>query len=246
FTGDGFLGVCVEWKVALLYVVNIYSPCTMAEKRKLWKDLIEFKLSNEPGDWCLGGDFNSITKVGERRGSNGVSGHTERVEFSQFIDDLEVIDIPVTGKKFTWFSSDGSVMSRLDHFLLSEGFIEKGGISNQCIGDRDISDHCPIWLMSSKLNWGPKPFRFNNCWLEHPDFLAFVKTTWENMEIQGKKAFIIKEKLKRLKEALKVWNHEVFGILDLKIDKTVKELNEVEELLANGISDPSTLNSGIE
>jgi exonuclease III len=168
FNGDGFLGLCVEWKSGLLYIVNVYSPCSLSGKRKLWNDLLEFKLNNEPGDWCLGGDFNSISKVGERRGRNGPGSQSERAEFVSFIDALEVTDVPVTGKKFTWFSADGSAMSRLDRFLLSEGFIEKGGISNQMVGDRDISDHCPIWLECTRLNWGPKPFKFLNCWLQHP------------------------------------------------------------------------------
>ena len=70
FTGDGFLGVCVEWKAGLLYIVNVYSSCNISGKRKLWTDLIDFKLNNEPGEWCLGGDFNLISKVGERRGSS--------------------------------------------------------------------------------------------------------------------------------------------------------------------------------
>ncbi|GAU28116.1 hypothetical protein TSUD_295530 [Trifolium subterraneum] len=98
---------------------------------------------------------------------------------------MEVIDVPVTGKKFSWFNADGSAMSRLDRFLLSDGFIEKGGISNQWIGDCDISDHCPIWLVCSKLDWGPKPFKFNNCWLQHPNFIPFVAETWKNLEVKG-------------------------------------------------------------
>jgi hypothetical protein len=243
FSGDGFLGVCGVWKDSLIYVVNIYSPCSIAGKRKLWSDLLDFKLNNASGEWCLGGDFNSILKSWERRGSSNAGGSTERTEFSQFCDDMEVVDIPVLGKKFTWFNSDGSAMSRLDRFLLSDGFISKGGISNQWVGDRDISDHCPIWLLCSEQNWGPKPFKFNNCWLQHPDFISFVKNTWESLEIHGKKAFVIKEKLKRLKEALRTWNREVFGVLDLDIDKTVKEMNEIEEQIANGVSDSSNLNS---
>ncbi|PNX95639.1 cysteine-rich receptor-like protein kinase, partial [Trifolium pratense] len=211
-------------------------------KRKLWSDLVNFKLNNEPGEWCLGGDFNSVTKVSERKGCNGAGGLSERAEFSQFIDAFEVVDIPLVGKKYTWFNSDGSAMSRLDRFLLSEGFIEKGNFTNQWVGDRDISDHCPIWLSFSNLNWGPKPFKFNNCWLQHPDFFEFVKQTWENMDIRGKKAFVLKEKLRKMKDNLKVWNREVFGILDLNIYKTVKELNEVEEVLANGLNDPITTN----
>ncbi|MCI41594.1 hypothetical protein A2U01_0062827, partial [Trifolium medium] len=44
---------------------------------------------------------------------------------------MEVVDVPVTGKKFTWFSADGKAMSRLDRFLLSKGFIDKAGVSGQ-------------------------------------------------------------------------------------------------------------------
>ncbi|PNX54610.1 cysteine-rich receptor-like protein kinase, partial [Trifolium pratense] len=214
----------------------------MPGKQKLWPGLLNFKLNNEPGEWCLGGDFNSITKVGERKGCNSVGGKSERAEFAEFINAFEVVDIPLVDKKFSWFNSDGSAISRLDRFFLSEGFIEKGSISNQWVGGRNISDHCPIWLSCSNLNWGPKPFKFNNYWLQHPDFFAFVKQTWENLDIRGKKTFVLKEKLRKLKEILKVWNREVFGILDLNIDKTVKELNEVEELIANGHNDPITSN----
>ncbi|MCI20516.1 hypothetical protein A2U01_0041678 [Trifolium medium] len=138
---------------------------------------------------------------------------------------MEVIDVPVTGKNFIWFSVDGKAMSRLDRFLLSKGFIDKSGVSGQWVSDRDISNHCPVW--------GPKPFKFNNCWLEHVEFNRFVEDLWVNMPSKGKKAFVLKEKLKRLKEALKGWNKEVFGVLDMNIESTVKELTEVEGLLAS-------------
>ncbi|KAK2449476.1 hypothetical protein QL285_008670 [Trifolium repens] len=181
--------------------------------------------------------------MGERRGRHGTGSQSERSEFVSFIDAMEVTNVPVTGKKFTWFSADGSAMSRLDRFLLSEGFIEKGGISNQMVGDRDISDHCPIWLECTRLNWGPKPFKFLNCWLQHPEFLPLVKDVWEKANIHGKSVFILKEKMKILKEALKGWNKEVFGIVDLNLEKTVKELNDVEDMLANDDCDPIHFNS---
>ncbi|GAU13743.1 hypothetical protein TSUD_82520 [Trifolium subterraneum] len=119
-------------------------------------------------------------------------------------------------------------MSRIDRFLVSDGLISKHGISGQWIGDRDISDHCPIWLIVSNSNWGPKPFRSINGWLEHPEFLSFVETSWKSFEVQGKKAYVLKEKFKLLKECLRKWNKEVFGFLDLNIETTVKELNDIE------------------
>ncbi|PNX66795.1 cytochrome p450, partial [Trifolium pratense] len=81
FTGTGFLGLCVEWKNTVIYIVNIYSPCNMSGKRKLWSELIAFKLNNVKGEWVLGGDFNAILNSGERSGSNGGSMRNERVEF---------------------------------------------------------------------------------------------------------------------------------------------------------------------
>ncbi|XP_045791747.1 uncharacterized protein LOC123886474 [Trifolium pratense] len=247
FTSDSFLGLCVEWKEGTLYIINVYSPCNLSGKRKLWNDLLEFKLNNEQGDWCVGGDFNAVMKEGERQGSSSFSRINERMEFCQFAEAIELIDVPVAGKKFTWFSADGKAKSRLDRFLLSENFIEKGAVPGQWIGNRDISDHCPIWLLCSDVNWGPKPFKVNNCWLEHPEFKSFVVNVWEQRNIKGKKAFIIKEKLKKLKEELRGWNREVFGILDLNIEKTVTELNEAEALsISDGsnslISDKSAIN----
>ncbi|MCI00463.1 hypothetical protein A2U01_0021482, partial [Trifolium medium] len=233
FYGDGFLGISVEWEGVVLYIINVYAPCTVSGKRKLWQELLDFKMNNEEGEWCLGGDFNAVLKNGERKGSSSLNRQAERWEFRQFVEGMEVVDVPVTGKKFTWFSADGKAMSRLDRFLLSEGFIDKSGVSCQWVGDRDISDHCPIWLLCSNLNWGPKPFKFNNCWLEHAEFNHLVENLWVTLPSKGKKAFVLKEKLKRLKEELKGWNKEVFGVLDMNIESTVKELNEVEGLLAS-------------
>ncbi|PNX55006.1 hypothetical protein L195_g048630 [Trifolium pratense] len=78
FTGDDFLGVCIEWNSGLLYIVNIYSPCSLS-----------------------GGDFNVVLKVWERRGSSGGGGQAERDNFAHFTDVMEVVDVPVMGKKFS-------------------------------------------------------------------------------------------------------------------------------------------------
>jgi hypothetical protein len=49
--------------------------------------------------------------------------------------------------------------------------------------------------------------------------------------------------MKSLQEALKNWNREVFGIVELNIEKTVKELNDIEELIANDVYDSNQFNS---
>lgn len=55
----------------------------------------------------------------------------------------------------------------------------------------------------------------------------------------GTYGFVVKEKMKKLKEKLKWWNKEVFGVLDLNIEKFVKDLNGLDDVAASGgVVDP--------
>lgn len=40
-------------------------------------------------------------------------------------------------------------MSRIDKFLISEDMIDRWDIVGQNIGSMDISNHCPIWIVSN-------------------------------------------------------------------------------------------------
>jgi hypothetical protein len=55
----------------------------------------------------------------------------------------------------------------------------------------------------SPNNWGPKPFRVISGWFDHPDFFSFVKQCWMGFVVHGKKAFVLKEKFRMLKECLR-------------------------------------------
>lgn len=48
-------------------------------------------------------------------------------------------------------------------------------LKEYAIGIYLIIYYCPIWLVVSNHNWGPKPFRFNNCWLEHKELKTLCK-----------------------------------------------------------------------
>ncbi|XP_058767003.1 uncharacterized protein LOC131640642 [Vicia villosa] len=137
---------------------------------------------------------------------------------------MELVDVPTIGGKFTWFSSNGRAMSRIDIFLLSDSLIEDWKVVGQVIGGRDISDHAPIWIKNNKKDWGPKPFKFNNNWLNHKDFGKFVEEEWAKINVKGRGDFCLVEKLKILKGRLSWWNKVVYGCLDLNIDKASEEL----------------------
>lgn len=236
FSSVNFVGVCFKQQNILWYIVKVYSSCNIAGKRCLWNELRVLKSEFVRGDWCVAGDFNAVVSVEGRRGDSASFNQTEKREFKYFIDDIELIDVLVLGKKFSCFGSDGRSMSRIDCFLLSEGLIARWNISSQWIGDRYISDHCPVWWVSSSLNWGPKPSKFNNCWLEHKDFKKFVQVRWPSFQIKGRCDFVVTEKLKLLKEKLRWWNGEVFGFKNLQLENIVEELNDVERLASKGES----------
>lgn len=46
-------------------VTNVYCPCCVVKRRKLWTSLIELK-NNFPEPWCIGGDLNEIRFESER------------------------------------------------------------------------------------------------------------------------------------------------------------------------------------
>ena len=53
------------------------------------------------------------------------------------------------------------------------------------------------------------------------------------MEVKGKAAFVLKEKLKILKGNLRSWNINVFDILDLEVEGTFKEINGLQHLVTH-------------
>ncbi|CAK8534118.1 unnamed protein product [Lathyrus sativus] len=132
-------------------------------------------------------------------------------DFSEFIKDLNVMDLPVFGSRFTWFNSNGKSRSRLHIILVDDRVISMFSLKNQMVGDRDISDHRPVWLKSNFVNWGPKPFRSFNCWFYHKDFIPFATKSWSSYQVTGSYCNILTKKFQALKSDLRNWNHNVFG-----------------------------------
>jgi exonuclease III len=203
FSGDGFVGACLEYGVLkkVCFVINVYSSCDISGKRRLWEVLVSAKRYFGRGAWGLVGDFNAVLQRDERKGVNQslVNSHnTEIVEFGEFVREMELVDLPVIGRKFTWFHSNGISMSRIDRMLVSDDWLTSWGNLSPWVLPRAVSDHYAIMLRYNDVDWGPKPFRFNNHWIIHKEFKGLVEEFWRNCNYTGWMAFILKEKLKGL------------------------------------------------
>ncbi|XP_019435175.1 PREDICTED: uncharacterized protein LOC109341686 [Lupinus angustifolius] len=184
--GNGFLAVHGIWLPGQFpcCMVNIYSSCLLREKKQLWEELRLLKMHFGLEMWYFLGDFNAIRMESERRGGNGVINKREIFLSDEWIRNMELIDLPLTSRNFTWFQPGNCSMRRLDRFLISPEWIAK-------------------WPECSQ---------------------------WEGTKLRGWKAFVVKEKLKALKLKIKVWNREVFGSLDKKLDDSVLEFGKLDLL----------------
>jgi len=156
----------------------IYAPCDHRAKQELWESL-SARLQLLVGEKvCVCGDFNAVRNVEETWSQRGISGTHDFHHFSHFIVDNGLVDLPLCGRRYTWFKRDGSAMSRLDRFLLSEEWCIQWPNGFQVALLRGLSDHCPLQLSVDEENWGPQPLRMLKCWQELSGYKEFVKEKW--------------------------------------------------------------------
>ncbi|MCH80013.1 LINE-1 reverse transcriptase like, partial [Trifolium medium] len=233
FSGDGFVGVCLDLveKQVRCGVINVYAKCNLVDKRRLWSDILMTTRGFGGVVWCVVGDFNSVIDLTERRGvGSNVTNFPSRemVEFGQFLSDLELVDMPITGRQFTWSHPNGITMSRLDRILLSSDWFLLWGNPNVWVAPRDVSDHCPLILRYDSADWGAKPFRFNNFWLKNNQFKELIAKTWERQHVSGWMGYILKDRLKDLKVVIKRWNSETYGKPDVRKKMLVEHIKDLD------------------
>lgn len=104
----------------------------------------------------MGGDFNEIRFMSERKGC--LRRGRWMKDFNNFIDRLELSDLPMQGRSFTWCNAmEGDGWSRIDRFLVDPVWLERFQLKQWGLS-RCISDHCLVLLMEDERDWGPKPF----------------------------------------------------------------------------------------
>jgi hypothetical protein len=243
FMGEGYVGVCLDLadKNVRCCVINVYAKCNLVDKRRLWREVLMTRRGFGGISWCVVGDFNSVMDPSDRRGVGvASSGGRDMEEFRDFVRQLEMVDLPILGRQFTWFHSNGITMSRLDRILISPGWLSLWGCPNVWVGARDVSDHCPLILRYNNDDWGPKPFRFNNYWIQHKQFKEVVVNAWNAQHYIGWMGYVLKERLKGIKGVIKEWSKEVYGApetLKRNLVSQIKELDVKSELVGLSVDE---------
>ena len=234
FVGNGFVGVCVDWGVhnKRCFIMNIYSKCDLTSKKAMWESIGVVRQVWREEAWCLIGDFNSVCAREERKGVNTWITSEQRLElqlFNNFVDMVECEDVNLLGRKFTWYHSNGVAMSRIDRALISEDWRDLWGNVVFWALLRDVSDHCPVLLKVEANDWGPKPFRFNNYWLQNNNLKKVVEVEWRKGVVGGWMGFVLKSKLKGLRATLKEWNRCEYGDVDGRLVKLKEDIEGLDK-----------------
>ena len=192
-------------------------------------DELKVKMNNINKLILILGDFNVTLHPRERTGT--VTCIRSMRDFSKWINELRLIDIPIHGVRFTWRRNDSK--SRLDRALCDREWLRKFPNMNLLGLCRSFSDHNPLLLLMEVCkNWGPKPFRCDDAWFQHQQFKNFIVNEWRNIPNVP-----LHTKLKVLKAPLRTWRKENFDHMDNKIAELELVIHELERKSETGMLD---------
>ena len=205
---------------------GVYGPNENNKRGHMWEELVGIQQYWRIS-WCCFGDFNIVRFLSERRGETRLTLAMEK--FSKFIEDLNLIDLPLEGGSYTWSSGTNQpAMSRIDRALVTPDWEEHFPNVFQRILPRPISNHNPILLETGGLARGKSLFRFENMWLKTEGFVDKVQSWWNRHSFVGTPSFMLAKKLKALKEDIVQWNRREFGNVEHQKKQLLEELTKLD------------------
>jgi len=145
-----------------LTIVNTYASKTSRSRAPLWRKISEANFTSD--HTVIGGDFNHLEErgtgvmAGERRMHRRESSVWHQLTLQYGLTDAWTLDNfrKMTKKAFTFDNGrkgQGSAVSRIDKFLVSQELDTRGGRIEAAPSIRKISDHSPLVLTI----WGHHP-----------------------------------------------------------------------------------------
>lgn len=226
--------------VSLTYTSNsntfgisaVYASTSYLQRKILWNDLINcHNLLSIP--WCTLGDFNAIIGAHEHRGATPPAPISMN-DFLNWSNNDNFIHLPTRGVHFTWANERHGrryTERRLDRALCNNQMLDICSSISVSTLTKQRSDHYPILLdMQMNEDHHPHQFKFFKMWTLHADCRNVVEACW-NVRQVGCAMFVLSQKLKSLKSALKSWNKDVFG----NVHELVRDAEAQLHLIQNQI-----------
>ncbi|KAL7597062.1 uncharacterized protein LOC111904184 [Lactuca sativa] len=194
------------------------------------------------------GDFNEVRDDSEILGSNFNMSFV-RV-FNDFIDSLDLVDIPLGGPHFTWSDKWSSKFSKLDRFLVMEGFLVSFQYLSTIVLEKNIPDHRPILLLEHRVDYGPLPFRLFHSWFDMAGFDNFLLKSklgvWNSnhRDMVGIKRKNMQDLLETIDSS--IMEDEGYAILREQRVSLLKEMSDLDHLLQVDLAQKAKIQWGDE
>ena len=111
--------------------------------------------------------------------SNDRLDRREMRRFKNFINQAQLQEVSLLGRRFTWSSErQRPTLERLDRCLASVDWFQ--AFPYHCLRplSSDCSDHCPLLLLLDTRPADKRRFRFESFWTKLPRFIDVVTAAW--------------------------------------------------------------------
>ena len=207
-------------------LISVYRPAQHEYKSHFLSEIVRV-CSKEALPIVIGGDFNIIRRPDEKNNDN----YNDRwlFMFNAVIDSLNLREIEMTGRKFTWANHlQNQTFEKLDRVLVCTDLEAKYPHTTVYALTREISDHTPLLLSTNNPSSAYQPqFKFELGWLLRDGFCEMVRDVWNSTLVDGSPIERWQAKSRRLRQYLRGWAKSVSGAY--KKEK-IAILNKLDEL----------------
>ena len=154
----------------------------------------------------VGGDFNIIRREEEKNNSNFNARWP--VIFNSIIESLELKELELSGRQFTWASQrETPTYEKLDRFLASVEWEQKYPLVSVHAMTRTGSDHTPLLIDSGdEAHSGNKSFFFfEQSWMRQDGFKEMVEREWAYVQEGNTPIEIWQNKIRHIRQFLRGW-----------------------------------------
>jgi len=179
------------------------------------------------GPWLVLGDFNLIARTEDK--NNSLVNRAMMGRFRRLINDLELKELPMLGRKFTWSNhQDVPTLVRLDRVLCSTQWelLFPNCLLQSCATDG--SDHCPLLLGLNDVQPGKARFHFEAFWTKLEGFQEGVATAWASEPVSHCPFDTLARKFRATVRSLQSWSQKKVGHVNSQLALAREVLHQLE------------------
>jgi exonuclease III len=155
---------------------TVYGPQRESDKIMSMQEIKDIRQTVDDR-WILMGDFNLIYCASDK--STGLVNIRLMNRFRQLLEEIEIKEIHIHGRKFTWSSGTNSpTQTKIDHVFVTKEWELLYPNCHLQPSAMACSDHCPMILTCNPFHRTYRGFRLESYWLQLPDFREMVTQSW--------------------------------------------------------------------